>query len=546
MSTFAAQQQQQSSRLSSLLPQSFGFSPYDAASNPTSPSPFDAFQYPQRPVSPHTEMQHQLLARLTTSAAGLSSSVNASVLRDPTSSYAGHSSSSAKGLSELPTPPSSSSGQPSATSLRPRTPTPPLPAPPPPPSHSLSQPALSLRRPVAQNQVLSAPLLKGTGRQSSSAAAAAAISSVQLLQQQQQQQREQQQQQQQEQQQRQHQQQQQQRQQQFQQQQEQHRQQQEQQRQQQSYHSHPAHPGPISLPPPSAFPLPPPHTISPMSPVHQHPQISPMHHPMLPSPLHHPMHYYQHSPLHHPALSMTTPHGLPPITPSMPSFQFAPGSGIPFSPGPAMSPGAFWGRPGGGANPGINAAVGAPVRAGGDGGEDYFMGMGMGMSMSTMPSMPSVESGYFPPFGSVGGSGLANEILRGTEGSADDRAENLRTSLNGNGHREGTTKSRSRSRSRSAGPPSEKGSAPRGRGEREVDGVDGLIERMGGLGAAHPQPRVPPPDVFWSGGADDGDKPPAPAPALHRSGSDPVQQAQHEQGQARPLSTGTSAGGAAS
>ena len=100
--------------------------------------------------------------------------------------------------------------------------------------------------------------------------------------------------------------------------------------------------------------------------------------------------------MHHPMMGMPmmTPHGLPPITPSMPSFTFLPqpSPGLPspaamepdrapmhaahghlqhvmapytpFSPGVTMSPGAFWGRPGSGANPFINPAVGAPVRPG--------------------------------------------------------------------------------------------------------------------------------------------------------------------------------------
>jgi hypothetical protein len=110
------------------------------------------------------------------------------------------------------------------------------------------------------------------------------------------------------------------------------------------------HPGPISLPPPTAFTLPPgvvfsPHTHpqSPiyhagysLNPVHPHPMGSPLHHPMG-SPLAHPSHV--HSPLHHPGhpqygtyphhatpmhYGVITPHGLPPITPSMPPFTFLP------------------------------------------------------------------------------------------------------------------------------------------------------------------------------------------------------------------------------
>ncbi|OJT08221.1 hypothetical protein TRAPUB_893 [Trametes pubescens] len=152
---------------------------------------------------------------------------------------------------------------------------------------------------------------------------------------------------------------------------------------------HPAHPGPIAIPPPppvTAFPVPPPHTLSPQyaSPHMQGHPMSPMHHPLMGM-----------------SMPMMTPHGLPPITPSMPSFTFLPqpSPGLPspaavesneqrqaqhvhaqaqammhmqhvmtpfspFSPGVTMSPGAFWGRPGSGANPFINAAVGAPVRPG--------------------------------------------------------------------------------------------------------------------------------------------------------------------------------------
>jgi hypothetical protein len=100
------------------------------------------------------------------------------------------------------------------------------------------------------------------------------------------------------------------------------------------------------------------------------------------SPLHHPA-AFQGSPLHHPAYAalgvLMTPHGLPPITPSMPSFQFhphahalahahAPAMPMPapdamFSPGVTMSPGAFWGRPERGA---WDAAPGAPVKRGGE------------------------------------------------------------------------------------------------------------------------------------------------------------------------------------
>ncbi|KAH9941845.1 uncharacterized protein BXZ73DRAFT_75023 [Epithele typhae] len=182
---------------------------------------------------------------------------------------------------------------------------------------------------------------------------------------------------------------------------------------QQTQH-HPAHPGPIALPPPppvTAFPVPPPHTLSPQ---------------YIGSPIGHPM-----SPMHHPLMGMSmpmmTPHGLPPITPSMPSFTFLPqlspglpspagdpsaGTAMgpmahhmahvmaatpyaPFSPGVTMSPGAFWGRPGSGANPLINTAVGAPVRGG------YY---GFPMQTPPMPQPQTAQDdgtarpdGYFPP-----------------------------------------------------------------------------------------------------------------------------------------------------
>ncbi|KAI0701040.1 hypothetical protein BC835DRAFT_294240 [Cytidiella melzeri] len=209
---------------------------------------------------------------------------------------------------------------------------------------------------------------------------------------------------------------------------------------------HHAHPGPITLPPPplvSGFPVPPAHTLS--SHGAYPPQMSPY-----------------ASPLHHPAVMMgmmgmnMTPLGLPPITPSMPSFTFLPqpsptappshdpastqgslpanqstnpqqqhpagaylphlhhthGSMLspytPFSPGVAMTPGAFWGRPGSAAgNPYINTAVGAPVHASQPG---YFP------QVSAQQWQPEEPQGYFPPFatnttGSTSKpSGLANEI----------------------------------------------------------------------------------------------------------------------------------------
>ena len=190
-------------------------------------------------------------------------------------------------------------------------------------------------------------------------------------------------------------------------------------------HTHPAHPGPISIPPPSAFVVPPTDTLSPVSPVFvpgthipsSHKPGAPMHSPLAHprSPLHHPMYSRARPPLQHnahpPSLTLNmTPSGLPPITPSMPSFQFVPGPPtlsqpyhptVAFSPASTMSPGAFWGRPGG--NPLTNAAVGAPVTKGQSGEEiDYFSGAGTDASDG---------EGYFPPLSQTG-STLSREILR--------------------------------------------------------------------------------------------------------------------------------------
>ncbi|KAG5651756.1 hypothetical protein H0H81_007568 [Sphagnurus paluster] len=96
---------------------------------------------------------------------------------------------------------------------------------------------------------------------------------------------------------------------------------------------HPRHPGPISLPPPpsaTAFPLHhhnhnpgmPPHGISMVG-------FSPLHHPLgsPSSPLFHPHHMSHQQQIPH----QMTPHGLPPITPSMPSFNFLPPAASPSS-----------------------------------------------------------------------------------------------------------------------------------------------------------------------------------------------------------------------
>ncbi|KXN89361.1 hypothetical protein AN958_05860 [Leucoagaricus sp. SymC.cos] len=244
---------------------------------------------------------------------------------------------------------------------------------------------------------------------------------------------------------------------------------------------HPHHPGPISLPPPSLSFMPPPtlsplhHTGMPMpiSPM-QHPSMgSPLHHPSIGSPLHHPS---MGSPLHHPSTYTShvpmTPHGLPPITPSMPAFIFHPVHppasptasapthtptthmpiyGTPsFSPTVAMSPGTFWGRPGNHhPNPFINPAVGAPVHlhspgatrqvppaanasipggnsgAGGGNGVNVNMNMNMNIGGSAYFYAPprsgmAEPTGYFDPVylppsaphSGLGPSGLAREILK--------------------------------------------------------------------------------------------------------------------------------------
>ena len=215
---------------------------------------------------------------------------------------------------------------------------------------------------------------------------------------------------------------------------------------------HPHHPGPIALPPPPSMTFNPMQMpmmmpLATMTPGHPHGHVPTPHaYPMMNmSPLYHPAHHgspsmaamaaaamhgggspspfamYPGPPAMAGAMMTLTPHGLPPITPSMPPFTFYPqqyyGSlgvkgpaedgrerkggeggegrdrdraqaqvhqmprtqqplrlnlntaGMPgasgFSPGVALSPGTFYGRPGQvpHPNPYINAAVGAPVHA---------------------------------------------------------------------------------------------------------------------------------------------------------------------------------------
>ncbi|KAF7763533.1 hypothetical protein Agabi119p4_8070 [Agaricus bisporus var. burnettii] len=206
-----------------------------------------------------------------------------------------------------------------------------------------------------------------------------------------------------------------------------------------SQNQHPHHPGPISLPPPGlSFPVSP-NTLSPLHHPGIHVQMSPIHHPSMGSPLHHPAY-----PSHQQLLAIT-PLGLPAITPSMPPFIFHPmPPGSPtasvhaspvhmpmyagpasFSPTVAMSPGAFWGRPGNHhPNPLINPAVGAPVHVhspsamrqmGGNpnlGGSAYFYPP---PGPSQVEPSGYFDPAYFPPGAqhptTLGHSGLVNEIL---------------------------------------------------------------------------------------------------------------------------------------
>ncbi|KAG1767774.1 hypothetical protein EDD22DRAFT_799021 [Suillus occidentalis] len=91
-------------------------------------------------------------------------------------------------------------------------------------------------------------------------------------------------------------------------------------------------PGPIALPPPCTFTLPHPQVLSPYPPPHPHSPMyhagyppshpmSPLHHPGVRSPIHRPAVSPLHSP-YHMHYGVITPHGLPPITPSMPPFTF--------------------------------------------------------------------------------------------------------------------------------------------------------------------------------------------------------------------------------
>ncbi|VDB88901.1 unnamed protein product [Peniophora sp. CBMAI 1063] len=250
------------------------------------------------------------------------------------------------------------------------------------------------------------------------------------------------------------------------------------------------HPGPISLPPQSAFATVPPPHMSPASPYmvpYMIPGLvpSPLHHPMMvpPSPMHAahtPVPMMHGSPMHHPAYAqhlmgmynggmLMTPHGLPPMTPSMPSFQFHPhlqagGAGgggamqspppqmVPhamFSPGVAMSPGAFFGRPVRGGQ-GWEAAPGAPVRNGSNDGQGVAVGGGAagGEPQDYFAGAPPAgEPDYFT--GAPPPTSIAGQILRANNDAA--------------------------------APAQPRSSAE----ERETAGVGGLLERMSLGGRAY-------------------------------------------------------------
>ena len=211
-----------------------------------------------------------------------------------------------------------------------------------------------------------------------------------------------------------------------------------------SLHQHPHHPGPIALPPPPVpFPLAL-HKIS-----NQNESTPSAQTPVFNSHL-----------VNHQQAAPGTPHGLPPITPSMPPFTFLPPqlsppqyppqihglsdtsanlftpSQIPspldhpsspsygpsytltgFSPGGPMSPGAFYGRPGN-PNPHINPAVGAPVHAPHSNGSGHHVHSMTSSNRLNRRGEPTsyFDLEYFPrdtttnsPYVS---SSLANEILR--------------------------------------------------------------------------------------------------------------------------------------
>ncbi|KAI0039133.1 hypothetical protein FA95DRAFT_1612824 [Auriscalpium vulgare] len=207
--------------------------------------------------------------------------------------------------------------------------------------------------------------------------------------------------------------------------------------------------------------------------------MSLLHHPLLPSPIHVTQYSCTRRLCTRPtdtrwAWRRRTPHGLPPITPSMPSFLLVPAAGMPF----------------------VNLVVGMPVNNDGSGG-DYIMG---------------INPGYYPLIlgsGSVqgkGSSGLAHEILKG--------AEKHSAKVNGIATDKGARR-RSCSRSKSCACRADAGD------NQELTGVSGLLEHMGGF-KCRPELKV---DVFWEDKGNDKEREkrhPVDDMSMQRSGSDPV------------------------
>ncbi|KAI0355874.1 hypothetical protein OH77DRAFT_1503854 [Trametes cingulata] len=284
-----------------------------------------------------------------------------------------------------------------------------------------------------------------------------------------------------------------------------------------------------------------------------------------------------------------TPHGLPPITPSMPSFTFLPqpSPGLPspaavepdrptmhghmqhvmtpfspFSPGVTMSPGAFWGRPGSGANPFINAAVGAPQQQQqqqqhpgqqqqqqqsqpgeheGRPPDGYFPPVAVSMAMAQGGAMAHQEpAGYFPwvPPPAHGGdgqqqqqrtSGLANEILRDDSSSAtaarpSSGPQEIKDSPSAS---DGTaTTSRTGTEASTSGRVSSGGTSWHTGSEGAVEDTDGSPGEMvhmngNGNGHGHGKPRAYSAETGTSSGTERG--------GLHRADSDPIRKALAEQ-----------------
>lgn len=234
------------------------------------------------------------------------------------------------------------------------------------------------------------------------------------------------------------------------------------------HHHHPHHPGPITLPPP---PVPFPLALHKLSNLNEST-------PSAQTPV-----FNSQFALHQ-QVAPATPHGLPPITPSMPPFTFlppplpspqyppqthglldtpgnqayapmfnqsqipspldhpsSPPYGVPyaltgFSPGGAMSPGAFYGRPGNpNPHPHINPAVGAPVHVPHSNGPGNYVHPMSSPNRLNRRSEPTsyFDLEYFPrdiTHPAYVSSSLANEILREKDetssgGGHDDDLKNI-------------------------------------------------------------------------------------------------------------------------